>query len=74
MDPQFAFEIHQRREIERTRRLEFDRIARERLDTARPTLRRERGTLIHALREGFRAARASTQTPSACCVSSVACA
>lgn len=74
MDPQFAFEIHQRREIDRTRRLEFERIARERLDAGRPTLRRERGTLIHALREAFRAARASTQTPAACCVGSVACA
>lgn len=74
MDPQFAFEVHRRREIEQTRRLEFERIARERIDATGPTLRRNRGALIHALREAFRAARASTQAPSACCASSVACA
>lgn len=74
MDPQFAFEVHQRHEVELNRRLEYERVAQERLDATGPSPRRSRGALFRGLREAYRAARASTQTPAACCANSVACA
>lgn len=78
MDPEFAFQFHKRMELERTRQLEYERVARERMRMmggapleAAPL----RGWSV-SIRRWWRALgtiRVTTAPTNACCVTPVVC-
>lgn len=73
MDPEFAFQFHKRMELERTRRLEYERVARERLGVTNGPSRVGWSTSVRRWWKALRSARMAPMTPGACCASPVAC-
>jgi hypothetical protein len=73
MDPQFAFEVHKRMEIERTRRWEYERVARERIDAMGSVPRESRRSIIRRWWNERFVARVAIDAPIACCPAAVVC-
>lgn len=74
MDPEFAFQFQKRMELERTRQLEYERMARERIDVTGGI---PRGGWNFSVRRWWKALgnlRVTTTAPSACCAAPVICA
>lgn len=73
MDPHFAFEVYKRREIELTRRLELQRVARERIDGIRGTRREGWRSRVQQWWKVSLGGRVDRPSPVACCATAVAC-
>lgn len=73
MDPQFAFEVHKRMEIEMTRQLEYARVARERVEAPRSAPRERRRFSVRRWWTERIVGRGTADAPIACCAASVVC-
>lgn len=73
MDPEFAFQYHKRMELELTRRLEYERVARERISEIGGVPRTGWNLGIRRWWKKLSAVRVTTMTPSACCAAPVIC-
>ncbi len=73
MDPHFAFEVYKRREIELTRRLELQRVARARIDAIRGTPREGWRSRVQRWWKASLGGRVARPSPVACCATAVAC-
>lgn len=73
MDPHCAFEFYKRREIELTRRLELQRVARERINAIHGTQREGWRSRVQRWWKASLGGRVARPSPVACCTTAVAC-
>lgn len=73
MDPEFSFQFHKRMELERTRRLEYERVARERIHALGEPRRTGWNFSVRRWWKALGALRLTTIAPTACCPTSIAC-
>lgn len=72
MDPHFAFEVYKRREIELTRRLELQRVARERIGAIHGTPREGWRSPVQLWWKASLGGRVARPSPVPCCATAAA--
>lgn len=73
MDPEYVFQYHKRMDLERTRQLEYQRVARERTEMMGGAPPAGWSVAIRRWWRVLRSVRVVTVAPSACCATPVIC-